>query len=329
MTQKAPGKSHREGISVKKLIAMFPTDDAAREWFEGRIWPEGPYCPHCGSFNVQHPIKHKTMTHRCRECEGKPRFSLKTGNIMEGSKLGYQTWAIAIYLVMTGLKGVSSMKLHRDLEITQKSAWHLAHRLRKAFEQGHPLFGGPVESDATFIGGKRKNMSNARRKELAGTGRGGVGKEAVVGAKDRETNTVAARHVERTTAPYIAGFVAEHTVPGAKVYTDDAAAYGPLQGPFQHEAVNHSASEYVRGDAHTNGMEAFWAAFKRGFQGTYHKMSPKHLDRYVTEFASRHNVRDADTVAQMAELASGMVGKRLRYRELIADNGLPSGARGG
>ncbi len=326
MTQKAPGKSHREGISLAKLIRMFPDDATSREWIEGVVWPDGPHCPTCGSFNVQTGIKHKSMTHRCRDCEGKPRFSVKTGTVMQSSKLGYQTWAIAAYLVTTNLKGVSSMKLHRDLEITQKSAWHLAHRLRKAYEAGHPLFAGPVESDATFVGGKRKNKSNAERK--AATGRGPVDMEAVVGAKDRETNTVAARHVARTTAPYIAGFVADHTEPGAKVYTDDAAAYGPLQGPFEHEAVNHSASEYVRGEAHTNGIESLWSLFKRGFHGTYHKMSPKHLDRYVTEFASRHNVRDADTVAQMAELARGMIGKRLRYADLIADNGLPSGARG-
>ena len=322
MPQKAPGKSHRKGISLAKLMRMFPNDDAAREWFESRIWPSGPYCPRCGSFNVQSGIRHKTMTHRCRECEGKPRFSLKTGNIMEGSKLGYQQWAIAIYLVMTHLKGVSSMKLHRDLEITQKSAWHLAHRIRKAFEAGQPLFGGPVEADETFLGGKRKNMSNAKRKALAGTGRGAVGKTAVVGAKDRETNAVTARKVERTDAPHLAGFVASRTVPGSTVYTDDAAAYGPLQKAFDHAAVNHSASEYVRYEdgakIHTNGMEAFWSLFKRGYHGTFHHFSEKHTDRYVAEFSGRHNMREADTLDQMGMLAEQAVGKRLRYRELIA-----------
>ena len=325
MTQKAPGKSHREGISLAKLIRMFPDDATSREWIEGVVWPDGPHCPACGSFNVQTGIKHKSMTHRCRDCEGKPRFSVKTGTVMQSSKLGYQTWAIAAYLVTTNLKGVSSMKLHRDLEITQKSAWHLAHRLRKAYEAGHPLFAGPVEADETYVGGKRKNKSNAERK--AATGRGTVDMEAVVGVKDRETNTVAARHVARTDTPHVAGFVAEKTRIGAKAYTDDAAVYNALDPWFDHESVNHSASEYVRGDAHTNGIESLWSLFKRGFHGTYHKMSPKHLDRYVTEFASRHNVRDADTVAQMAELARGMIGKRLRYADLIADNGLPSGAR--
>ena len=313
MGQKAPGKAHREGISLTKLIKMFPDDDAARAWFESKIWPDGPYCPRCGSCNVQAGIKHKTMTHRCRECDGRPMFSLKTGNIMEGSKLGYQTWAIAIYLVTTNLKGVSSMKLHRDLEITQKSAWHLAHRLRKAFETGNPLFSGPVEADETYIGGKRKNMPKAKRKELSG--RGAVGKAIVVGAKDRESNKIAARSVEGTDGATLKGFIGEHTAPGAKVFTDEASGYQGMD--FDHEAVNHSAGEYVRGMAHTNGIESFWSMLKRGYQGTFHHFSEKHTDRYVAEFAGRHNIREADTTDQMAILTRQAVGKRLRYRELI------------
>ncbi len=114
-TTKGPGKAFRAGSSLRNLMAMCPTDDTAREWFEAHMWPNGPYCPRCGSFNVQCGIRHKTMTHRCRECEGKPRFSLKTGNVMEGSKLGCQTWAVALNLAMAGVEGVSSMKLHRRL----------------------------------------------------------------------------------------------------------------------------------------------------------------------------------------------------------------------
>ena len=313
MAQKAPGKAHREGISLTKLVKMFPDDDAARRWFESRMWPGGPYCPHCGTTNVQCDIKHKTMTHRCRECEGKPRFSLKTGNIMEGSKLGYQTWAIAVYLVATNLKGVSSMKLHRDLEITQKSAWHLAHRIRKTFENGNPLFTGPVEADEAYLGGKRKNMPKSKRAKL--TGRGAVGKTIVVGTKDRDSNKVAARVVENTDGATLKGFIGEHTAPGATVYTDESKSYVGLD--FDHESVNHSAGEYVRGEAHTNGIEALWAMVKRGYQGTYHHWSAKHCDRYVAEFTGRHNIREKDTADQMAHIANRMTGKRLRYRELV------------
>ena len=313
MVHKGPGKANREGISLTKLIRMFPDDDAARIWFEKQIWATGPHCPHCGSLNVQCDIKHKTMTHRCRDCDGRPMFSLKTGNIMEGSKLGYQTWAIAIYLVTTSLKGVSSMKLHRDLEITQKSAWHLAHRLRKAFEAGTPMFAGPVEADECYVGGKRENMPKAKRKTLKG--RGPVGKAIVAGAKDRATGQISAKVVASADKKTLHQFLKDRAAPDAKVYTDDYVIYRDL--PFDHEAVQHLTGEYVRGDAHTNGIESFWSMLKRAHKGTFHHLSAKHLDRYVTEFAGKHNIRNADTVDQMAIIAKDMVGRRLRYRELV------------
>ena len=325
---KAPGKAHREALSVVEIMRMFPDNETAEAWFAKHRWPDGVYCPACGSDNVQVGAASKTQPYRCRERKCRRRFSVKTGTVMQSSNLDYQIWAIASYLCLTDLKGVSSMKLHRDLNITQKSAWHLAHRLRKAFEPGKTvLCAGPVEADETYIGGKRKNMSNAKRKELAGQGRGAVGKAAVVGVKDRETKRVVARHVEGTDAEHLAGHVAKHVGMGSKVYTDEGAAYNALDPFYDHESVNHSAGEYVRGEAHTNGIESFWSMMKRGYQGTYHKMSPKHLDRYVSEFSGRHNVREHNTIDQMTGVVTGMAGKRLRYSDLIADNGLPSGAR--
>ena len=315
MSHKAPGKSDREGITLLQLTKMFPDDAAAEAWFRKLWWPSGPHCPRCGTTNVQEGIKHPTMTHRCRECPKRPMFSMKTGTLMEGSKLGYQTWAFAVYLVTTNLKGVSSMKLHRDLGVSQKTAWHLAHRIRDAWKADNPAtFCGPVEADETYIGGKRKNMPKSKRVALSG--RGAVGKAIVVGTKDRETNKIAARAVENTDGATFKGFIGENTAPGATVFTDEASAYQGM--PFDHEAVNHSAGEYVRGMAHTNGIESFWAMLKRGYQGTFHHFSEKHLDRYVTEFAGRHNDREADTIDMMAHVAHGMVGKRLRYDDLTA-----------
>lgn len=145
-----------------------------------------------------------------------------------------------------------------------------------------------------------------------------VGKTAMFGVKDRATNRIAARMVEATSSPYLAGFVAERTKIGATVYTDGSRAYNALNLWFTHEAVNRSASEYVRGQAHTNGMGSFFSMLKRGIVGAFHHLSPQHLDLYVGEFSGRHNVRDRDTIDQMAGLARGMVGKRLTYRNLIA-----------
>ena len=312
MAHKAPGKSHRKGLTLAELFRMFPDDPTAERWFAEQRWPEGLHCPYCGSTNVQSGAKHKTMPYRCREKECAKRFSVRTKTPMESSKLGFQVWAVALYQVTTNLKGVSSMKLHRDLGITQRSAWFLAHRLREAWKGHGAQFSGPVEVDETFIGGKEKNK-HANKKLRAG--RGGVGKAIVVGAKDRATNAVSAAVVGNTDAKTLQGFVGERAAEGATVYTDDHGGYQGM--PFEHETVKHSISEYVNGMAHTNGIESFWALLKRGYHGTFHHFSVKHLDRYVTEFAGRHNSRDADTIDMMGHMAKDMVGKRLRYRDLI------------
>ena len=325
MAHKAPGKAYREGLTLVQMMDMFPSEDVAREWFEDVLWGDTRACMKCGSTRTK-PASHKYMPYWCGDCRS--YFSVKTGTPMANSKIPLRKWAIAIYLCLTSLKSVSSMKLHRDIGVSQPAAWFMLHRIREAWSMGEDddgNFSGPVEADETYVGGRRASMSNAKRKELENTGRGAVGKTAVAGLKDRASNEVRAKVVERTDAVTLQGFIVEHADAFATIYTDESKSYASL--PFDHDSVKHSVSEFVKGQAHTNGMESFWATLKRAHKGTFHKISPKHLNRYVQEFAAKHNMRDSGTVSQMRDTVARMVGRNLLYRDLIADNGLASGAR--
>ncbi len=176
-------------------------------------------------------------------------------------------------------------------------------------EQKTVKLAGPVEVDESYFGGLEKNKHASKK---LNAGRGPVGKTAVVGIKDRPTRKIVAGVAPSTDAITLQGFVKRNVAPNAKIYTDESRAYEGLN----REAVRHSVGEYVKGQAHTNGMESFWAMLKRGFYGTYHRMSPKHLARYVCEFAGRHNNRLEDTVDQMVGMAKGMCGKKLPYKLL-------------
>ena len=323
--KKAPGRSHREGLSLIELFEMFPDEEAATKWFEDQVWPVQRCCNHCGSLSTSEVPNAKPMPYWCKDCRS--YFSVRTGTPIAHSKVSLRKWAIAIYICLTSLKSVSSMKLHRDIKVSQPTAWFMLHRIREAWsDEPNGNFAGPaVEVDESYFRGRRRNMSNSRRKALADTGRGPVGKTAVVGIKDRATKQVRAKVTQRVDSESLQGFVKDNTLPGAQVYTDDATAYDSL--PFPHESVRHSVSEYVKDMAHTNGVESFWATLKRAHKGTFHKLSPKHLNRYVQEFAAKHNMRDSGTLSQMRDTVARLVGRNLLYRDLIADNGLSRFAR--
>ncbi len=246
-----------------ELADLFPDEAAATAWFESLVWPEGRFCPHCGNTETNEAPVSKKKPYWCPAC--RKGFSVKIGTVLEKSKVLLRKWAFAICLELRNHKGVSSMKLHRDVNVTQKTAWFMLHRFREAWAgEAKALFEGPVEVDETYSGGKRKNRSNAKRKALKGTERGAIGKTAVVGAKDRETNRVAVTVVQSTDASTLQGFVECAREAPAKVYTDDAAAYLGMDRSY--DSVNHSVGEYVREMAHTNGVESFWSMLKRGYQ---------------------------------------------------------------
>lgn len=310
----APPKIERKGIGFIEAAERFGDDESAQEWIISERWPDGVKCPDCGSDVSELKRRGSLRRWRCKsrkDC-GK-NFTVKTDTIMHDSKLPVWKWCIAVYLYTTNLKGIPAKKLRRELGIgSYKNAWHMAHRIRRAMETDANPFLGPVEVDEVYVGGKERNKHEWQR---LNAGRGVVGKAPVVALKDRETNKVVARVVERTDQATLTGFVRDYTKPAAEVYTDEFAGYNRL--PRSHEVIRHSAKEFVRGEIHTNGIESWFSMLKRGYVGVYHNYSVKHLPRYIAEAAGRHNLRPFDTETQMSEIILGAVGKRLSYESLI------------
>ncbi len=322
----APGRSDRIGLSIIEFFQLFPSDLAAEQWFERRRWPNGMCCPDCGSCNVVETKNRKPQPYRCRDC--RRHFNVRTGTVMQGSRIGYQKWLLAMYMMVTGIKGTAAMKVHRELKVSYKTAWYLMQRIREGFFGGEDekLF-GTVEVDEMFVGGKQENRHAKDRKRYSAED--AYGKRTVVGAVQRGGKVVA-QPIDSTDANTLTRFVEGNVKHASRVITDDHGGYNDLMESYRHRTVKHSIGEYVKDvDVHTNTVESLWSMFKRGFVGSYHKMSFKHLHRYVNEFAGRKNVRDLDTVEQLAELFDGFIGKRLKWRDLIAPNGLPSGSRSG
>ncbi len=296
-------------MSLTEFQELIPDEQSAVAYFEKVRWNGEIVCPHCQSSDIQRVISGKPMPLRCRTC--RKHFSVKTGTVMQSSKIDVRLWLTAMYFMSVAKKGVSSCQMARQLGVKQSTAWFLGQRIRESWNQERFLLDGEVEMDETYIGGKERNKHYGKRLHA---GRGGVGKAMVVGLRQRKGRMfavvapVASREV-------LHEIIDQRVDPSATLYTDEHRGYRGAN-VRRHHAVKHSAGEYVKGRASTNGVESFWALLKRGYYGTFHNMSVNHLPRYVDEFATRQNAIGLTTEDQIVATLSASVGKTLPYKEL-------------
>ena len=300
--------------NLAELTQYFPDDQSCREYLENQRWNGKPICPHCQNDVVYKFADNKH--YKCKSCRRK--FTVLVGTVFEDTHIGLRKWFIAIYIFTSHKKGISSCQLAKDLGITQKSAWHLLHRIRFAFGISEPeQLENTVEVDETYVGGKAKNMhKSVRAKKISG--RGASGKTAVLGLVERN-GRVYAKPVNKTDTETLQKVVREKVKTGASVMTDEWLSYNGLGVDYLHEKVSHGKGEYVRGNVHTNTIEGYWSLLKRGIYGIYHQVSAKHLHRYCTEFGFRYNSRQSGETMRFDNLLAECNG-RLMYQTLTAKN---------
>jgi len=307
--------------TLQEAIVYFADPKNCNEFLASLRWADGRIkCPYCGSDNVSYLASQNR--YKCYGAHAKAQFSLKVGTIFESSPISLDKWLCAMWLVVNCKNGISSCEMHRDLGVTQKSAWFMNHRIRMALHDGSiEKASGHVEADETFIGGKARNMHVAQRRRRI-TGTGGKDKTPVLGIVERggKVRTVVVPNRRKKT---LQAEVKKHVEAGSALYTDFLLSYEGLEGDYAHKVIDHAVA-YVDGNVHTNTIENFWALLKRGISGTYVSVEPFHLFRYLDEQAYRYNNRKEMTDFDRFKMAaSQIVGKRLTWNEATGKNHLP------
>ena len=289
------------------VIDDYSTDEKCRELLERLRWPDGVACLRCGSMDVTEIASRNKYD--CKACDY--QFSVTAGTIMHDSHLPLRKWFIAIYLMCESKKGISALQLKRVLGVAYKTAWYLCHRIRAAMGND-PLEGptllGVVEVDETLIGGKAK-----------GKGRGYIGNKTWVAGAIQRGGAIRLERIPNVRRDTLHDFI-DRTVKDETeaIYTDELASYISIaDNDTRHETVNHSIEEWVRGDVHTNSIEGVWSLFKRSIIGSFHKVSKKHLDRYLEELEWRFSNRDNDHIF-VDTLRRIVNTDHLTYKELTA-----------
>ncbi len=300
--------------SLQEAILYYSSEAVCVEFLSQLFWgSEEKCCIKCGSTAV-YGLRTRPIF-KCRDC--KKQFSLKSGTVMHNSPLPITKWVPALWMVVNCKNGISSCEMARALNVTQRTAWHMNHRIREAIAKGFgEKLSGSVEADSTYIGGAEKNRHASKRGLQT---KGGGGKTVVYGAVERG-GKVQARVVDGLGKMDVENYILSSVAVGSELITDEYSGYGNMKHAYDHTSVNHSRGEYVKGNVHTNNIENYWSLVKRALKGTYIHVEPFHLDRYLDEQGFRYdNRKDTDSV-RFIKAASMIFGKRLTYAELIGHN---------